>query len=204
MGNRADLLAAAKRCLIERGYASTTARDIAEVAGVSLAAIGYHFSSTEALLTAALIESMDEWRDKLERALVGAADPGQGPLEQFEAKWTTVVELLREDPYPWAASFQFLAQIDYVPELREWLTSGMEYVRLGLAGLFQNVAPEDEDAPSIGSFYQALLNGLMIQWLVDEDNALTGNDVARGLRRILDSVAPTDSGTMSTPGVSRS
>ncbi|MGH4006514.1 MAG: TetR family transcriptional regulator, partial [Pseudonocardiaceae bacterium] len=44
MGNREDLLAGAKRCLYEKGYGRTTARDIAAAAGgVSLAAIGYHF-----------------------------------------------------------------------------------------------------------------------------------------------------------------
>ena len=33
MGNREDLLAAAKRCLYEKGYAHTTARDIAAASG---------------------------------------------------------------------------------------------------------------------------------------------------------------------------
>ena len=53
MGNREDLLAGAKRCLYEKGYASTTARDIATASGTSLAAIGYHFGSKEALMNQA-------------------------------------------------------------------------------------------------------------------------------------------------------
>ena len=57
-GNREALLDAAKRCLFEKGYANTTARDIATSAGTSLAAIGYHYGSTEALLNAAMIEAM--------------------------------------------------------------------------------------------------------------------------------------------------
>ena len=59
MGNREDLLAGAKRCLIERGWAHTTVRDIASAAGVSHAAIGYHFGSKDALLTQALVEAVD-------------------------------------------------------------------------------------------------------------------------------------------------
>ena len=35
MGNREDLLAGAQRCLYEKGYARTTARDIASASGVS-------------------------------------------------------------------------------------------------------------------------------------------------------------------------
>src|SRR6185437_10410782 len=50
MGNREDLLEGAKRCLLEKGYRATTARDIAAASGVSLAAIGYHFGSKEALM----------------------------------------------------------------------------------------------------------------------------------------------------------
>ena len=57
MGNREALLEAAKRCLYTKGYMRTTARDVAATAGVSLAAIGYHYRSLEALLDLALIEA---------------------------------------------------------------------------------------------------------------------------------------------------
>ena len=46
MGNREALLLGAKCCLLEKGLARTTARDIGGAAGVSLAAIGYHFRSS--------------------------------------------------------------------------------------------------------------------------------------------------------------
>ncbi|WP_249044824.1 helix-turn-helix domain-containing protein [Crossiella equi] len=60
MGHREDLLAGAKRCLFERGYARTTARDIVAASGTNLASIGYHFGSKEALMTQALIEALTE------------------------------------------------------------------------------------------------------------------------------------------------
>ena len=63
MGNREALLDGAKRCLIEKGYSKTTARDIAEAAGVSLAAIGYHFGSKESLLEQAFMAAMEDWFD---------------------------------------------------------------------------------------------------------------------------------------------
>ncbi len=58
MGNREDLLAGARQVILERGVAKATARDIAAAAGVSLAAIGYHFGSKDELVTAALMESL--------------------------------------------------------------------------------------------------------------------------------------------------
>jgi AcrR family transcriptional regulator len=65
MGNREALLAGAKRCLIEKGYARTTARDIAAASGVSLAAIGYHFGSKDALMNQAIYEFVGEWADEV-------------------------------------------------------------------------------------------------------------------------------------------
>ncbi|MGH8881492.1 MAG: TetR/AcrR family transcriptional regulator, partial [Stackebrandtia sp.] len=50
MGNRQQLLDAAKQCLFDKGYERTTVRDISDLAGVSKAAIGYHFGSKEALM----------------------------------------------------------------------------------------------------------------------------------------------------------
>jgi hypothetical protein len=37
---------------------------------------------------------------------------------------------------------------------------------------------------AVGSFYLALLNGLMVQWLLDPERAPTGHDVAEALRGI--------------------
>jgi AcrR family transcriptional regulator len=50
MGHREALLAGARRCLLERGYARTTARDLVAASDTNLASIGYHFGSNEALL----------------------------------------------------------------------------------------------------------------------------------------------------------
>ena len=49
MGNREDLFAGARQVILERGVAKATAREIANAAGVSLAAIGYHFGSKDEL-----------------------------------------------------------------------------------------------------------------------------------------------------------
>ena len=73
----------------EKGYARTTARDIAATSGVSLAAIGYHFGSMEALLNAAMIQAIEEWGQEIGSALAAdvAAAPDAPPLERFAAIW---------------------------------------------------------------------------------------------------------------------
>ena len=57
MGHKDDLLDGAKRCLYEKGYARTTARDIVAASGTNLASIGYHYGSKENLLNAALMSA---------------------------------------------------------------------------------------------------------------------------------------------------
>lgn len=84
MGNREALLAGAKRCLLEKGFARTTAREIAAASGVSLAAIGYHFGSKEALLTDALMQAIQEWEVEFRQALKTSARLDTTPMERFE------------------------------------------------------------------------------------------------------------------------
>ena len=50
MGQREDLLTAAKKLLVEKGYHRTTARDIAAASGAHLGSIGYHYGSKDALM----------------------------------------------------------------------------------------------------------------------------------------------------------
>lgn len=194
MGNREDLLAGAKRCLYEKGYGRTTARDIAASAGVSLAAIGYHFGSKETLLNAAMMQATMEWGEELERALATETDPDATPMERFETVWTRVVESLAAHRPLWAAQFEIFAQIDRAPEVREFLANAQQQGRLGLASLLQNINPavEQDKAQAVGGFYHALLSGVLVQWLTDPDSAPSGHDLANGLRAIVADVAPAD------------
>lgn len=197
MGNREDLLAAAKRCLYEKGYARTTARDIAAASGVSLAAIGYHFGSKDALMNAARIEAIGEWWEELGRTLAADADPDADPMERFEAIWTRVVESFDTHRPLWTASFELIAQLDQAPEVRKAVADAQERARLGLAALFHRLDPatDEKKAWAVGSFYLALLPGVMAQWLIDPEHAPTGRDLAEALRTI---VADVSSGRQAT------
>jgi len=192
MGHREDLLAGAKRCLYEKGYAHTTARDIVAASGTNLASIGYHFGSKEALLNAAMIEAIEEWGDELGRALAHApaVDSGADPLERFASTWTRVIESLETHRPLWIATVEALAQAERSAEVRTFLAGAIQQGRLGLAALFQGIDPasNEKQAGAVGSFYQALLTGVGVQWLVDPERAPSGRDLADALRMILGSV----------------
>lgn len=192
MGNREALLEGAKCCLYEKGYARTTARDIATASDVSLAAIGYHFGSKQALLNAAMMAATNKWGEELERALTIETDMGAAPMERFEAVWTRVVDSLAAHRPLFAAQFEILAQIDSAPEIREFLADAQHQARMGLAALLQHIDldAEGEKARKVGGFYHALLSGVLVQWLTDPDRAPTGRDLADALRIIVADASP--------------
>jgi len=118
MGNREDLLDGAVRCLREKGYARTTARDIAQAAGVSLAAIGYHFGSKDALMNQAMYKAIGEWGDKIEAAFLSAGATVD-PVERFERVFAGIVDTFDEDRELWVASFELIVQLEHIPGARE-------------------------------------------------------------------------------------
>ena len=183
MGHREDLLASAKRCLVEKGYARTTARDIVAASGANLASIGYHYGSKEALLNQALIQSVREWGEQLAKTLIEAEVDHLGPRERYEAIWGRIVEMFGANKQLWTAQFEVLAQIEHAEDVRQVLTAGNAEGWPGLGMLFNNIDPEVDgrQASLVGAFNQALLTGIMAQWLIDPTTALNGDDVTEAL-----------------------
>jgi AcrR family transcriptional regulator len=190
MGNREALLDGAKRCLREKGFSRTTARDIASASGVSLAAIGYHFGSKEALLSQALIEASGEWVDDLERAVAESLAPDAPLMQRFETIWARLLDLFATNRQLWAANFEISPQIEQMPEVRQVFAEAQVQARLGLAELFQGLEPTDPAALAVGSFYYALLAGVMAQWLIDPERAPSASDLSEALRVIIADIQP--------------
>ncbi len=128
MGNREDLLAGAKQCLIEKGYAATTARDIAAASGVSLAAIGYHFGSKDALMNQAVFDSVGDWATELQDALTAEGAAGSPPLERFElVMHRTLESFAGPGSGLWHAQLELVALAQRNEELRGFLAGIQEY-----------------------------------------------------------------------------
>ncbi|MFJ9579206.1 TetR/AcrR family transcriptional regulator [Streptomyces sp. NPDC101191] len=184
MGNREELLVGARRCLEEKGYLRTTVRDIATASGVSMAAIGYHFGSREALLNQALFAAMEEWGEEF-----GGAGGG------FEELWAGKIRSFGEQRWLWLASVEAFVHAQSSPELLALLAAGQREGRRGAAAQLRGV-PEAEvpegDVRTLGSVHMALLSGVMLQWLTDPQAAPDAQEIAAGLRALADRVAPAE------------
>ncbi|MGW2473749.1 TetR/AcrR family transcriptional regulator [Streptomyces sp. NPDC001665] len=187
MGHREDLLEGAKRCLLEKGYARTTARDIVAASGTNLASIGYHYGSKDALLNLAFIKLTEEWGERFEDP-AGAPEAPAAPLDQFRETWERVIGSYEQTRAVWQLQMEVISRIDSDPELRKALIGPQRAGRDGLAESMMGVDPatDPERARVAGLFCQALLAGVMVQWLMDPESAPSAQDLTEGLKLVLE------------------
>ncbi|MER6572147.1 TetR/AcrR family transcriptional regulator [Streptomyces sp. NPDC001093] len=193
MGHREDLLEGAKRCLMEKGFLRTTARDIVKESGTNLASIGYHYGSKDALLVQAYIALIEGVGESFDPDLGGTVTQPPGSLERFQEVWTSIIRTVPESRAIWLLSFELMFQgDDRIAEVRKLLAEAQKTGRSGLVSLFSGIPEADldeESAETEGRFYMTLLNGLMVQWLFDPDTATTAEQLTEGLRRIVGGAA---------------
>jgi AcrR family transcriptional regulator len=193
MGHREDLLAGAVRCLREKGYARTTARDIVAASGTNLASIGYHYGSTQALLNAAVFKAMEDFGAEVEQVM--QADGGLGgPLPQrFERFWAHVIDSFRANAGVWQATFDVFSVAQRDPQVRAAVAQALEDGRALWASALYGLDGHGDDhmvARAVGSLHQALFSGLLIQWLIDPDRAPSAAELAAAVQAIARQLGP--------------
>ncbi|WP_329146470.1 TetR/AcrR family transcriptional regulator [Streptomyces niveus] len=188
MGHREELMAGARRCLEERGYAHTTSRDIAAAANAPLGTINYHYGSKEALLNAAMLESIQEWGAKVQQPAPEPA-PEATVGAQLEAMWARIIESQVTDRPLLVAASESLTQAERSPEVRAQIARAYEGARPQLAADLHGISGAEGSADAataraVGSVHMALVAGLTQQWLIDPEHAPSAAEIAAGLRAI--------------------
>jgi AcrR family transcriptional regulator len=190
VGHKEDLLVGAKQALLEKGYGRVTARDIVALSGTNLGSIGYHYGSTDALMTAAMLSAMEDWGDKIGLALAGPVEDGE---EQLIGFWRRVIDSITDDRALWMASIEVVVQAEHNPKLREQLAAGIEQGRRGMASLLTGVPEdqlEDETVRTVGAVQMALMSGILTQWFTDPANAPGPEEIIAGIRALATMATP--------------
>lgn len=184
MGNREALLEGAKRVLLEKGYAKTTARDVAEAAGVSLAAIGYHFGSKESLLEQAFMAAMEEWFEDDEEDRY--REYPLGSLERFRTFFEEVLASFPRQRALLRLNLEMGLEGMNNPQLGAFMAQAVDYGRLEMARGFDGLEIDKDGllARQVGSFYSVVMTGLVCQYLIDAEHFPSAADLAEGLRYI--------------------
>ena len=178
-------MAGARQAILERGLAKVTARDIAGAAGVSLAAIGYHFGTKDRLVAEAIAESTGtEIGDGMRGAILDAGK-GRSLAQSLEATWNGMLDVIQNHPDELILSFENGVRTARSPE------SQADYVRGHRRGLRGHGRPFARSASGAagrrcsrgGQGVFALFQGMALQWLIaPAAEHLMGEDVVRAVR----------------------
>jgi AcrR family transcriptional regulator len=187
--HRDQLLEGAIQCLRTKGYARTTARDIASAANGNLASIGYHFGSKEALLNQAIMRACEEWTTRLgEAAFASGSD---SPLDQMGASWVAMLDSFEELRPVLVGLVEAVGQSAWSEDLRRELAGHYKTSREQVAAMVRASLGEGHDdaetnAHVVASFLIAVCDGLVLQWLLDPDSTPTGEELISSLGSALD------------------
>ncbi|MFC3965527.1 TetR family transcriptional regulator [Nocardia jiangsuensis] len=177
MGNREDLLAGARQVIVERGVAKATAREIAAAAGVSLAAIGYHFGSKEQLITEAISDTLgtaigDAMEDRIREG------SGHTPLDGFAAVWNAMPTAFAANRPAMLASMENLVRVARSPEAQQHFQEMLDGGFGDLADALRDAHPEltADQARAVAELHFVFSQGLGLLHTVAPDAPLPDGD----------------------------
>lgn len=110
-------------------------------------------------------------------------DPGASTPERLERFWTHLIDSFQTNKAVWLATFDIFTVAQRDPDVHAAVADGLEDARKLWATMLYAVDPGDEQrARAIGSLHQALVSGILVQWLIDPDRAPSGEELAAGMQ----------------------
>jgi AcrR family transcriptional regulator len=173
------LLQAAKRLVLERGYAGASVRELAAASGTNLGAVNYHFGSREHLLNRAILEFFLEWGEQVGDAEV---DPAAGPLEQLAARARLMVDGIPEAQPLFVVFLEGVLQSRHAPELKEQLAAHYAEQRRQVGERIAASRGGGELSARMlevaASYMLAVADGIQLQALLEPAAMPTGEELA--------------------------
>lgn len=176
---RAEIVRAARDSFAEKGYTKASLRDIAERAGITHAGLLHHFRNKDELLAEVLAKrDSEEWQQGL--AQVDSLDelsPYLGELIRHHQKAPELMRLWIELAAA-ASRSDHPAHTYFVERYERGRTQFAEgfHDKAARGRLREGVTPE-----SAAVLFHAVLNGLQLQWVLDQELDIIGpvNDFLR-------------------------
>ena len=177
----AHIVDATIRVLARQGYARTSLMDIAKEVGMSKGAVHYHFPTKEALMGQVLTTACDAVAARTRDAWTSGGNPVESLRSSLRELWRVRAGLSDEAK----VVADLLAQSLHDDNLREPLA---DYYRFASAQVSEHLLANLEslgaqpkvDMEKVPRLLHALLDGLMMQKIVDPD-AIQEEDVLRAL-----------------------
>lgn len=173
---------AAVRCIQEKGYSGTTQRDLLEASGANPRSISYHFGTKDRLMAIGLAETFQ----RRSRPVLEAGERAGGPpLRRFTEVVVALIDQVTSDRDLAYALADGVAQTR-AEELREVFARHYDEVRGGIAHLIRAVFHDrfeaaGGDVDALAAAMLALVDGLVLQWLVEPEALPDAEAVVRSM-----------------------
>jgi AcrR family transcriptional regulator len=177
--HRDQILEGAIECVQTRGVAETTTRDIAAAADASLASIPYHFGSKDALMDQALLEAIRRYSEHV-RAQAFAGDAP--PLQALSKSLIATVDSFAEAGPLLASLMEAHVKAIHSEPLRERVAvnrrAAIDQIAASVkGGLGLEGQLSDARTHAVSVLILALVDGLMLGWLIDRERIPSGQEL---------------------------
>ncbi len=164
-----QITAATYKVVSRKGYYSFTIRDIAREAGLSTGLVHYYFKDKEELLFTLLKFMNNNLRDILVRELSVNADP----REKLKIFMDQAFGLLHREKDYFHVLIDFWTQINHNERIRKANMKLYESYRVEIArilneGIQGGIFP-DMDVPYVSAIIISVIQGLIIQYVLDQN-----------------------------------
>jgi AcrR family transcriptional regulator len=181
---RAQVLRAARACIVALGYERVTVRDVAATAGVSTGTVVHYFGDKESVLEAALLDKVQDTGIALRAALQGARTAHER-LERLVEASLPASEEVRDEWRLWLTFWGEATRNERLRAVserqhRRWTRFLARIIAEGIAA--GEFAPVDTSV--VATQLAALIDGLAVQATLQNP----GLDAARMRRHCLDAL----------------
>jgi AcrR family transcriptional regulator len=179
--NRQKIIDAATALIMERGVKGTSLADIANAAGISKGTLFYHFSAKDDLI----YELTEKHFDEITRANLKRAGQMQGCSLQ-EILQESILGILHAENRGKLNLYLLQEAVIENPALKSRFADKYTEFQNTMLQFLNMVAPpmDNDRAIAVSRLLVAVLDGLIIQWLLDPD-AIPVKDIAAVIAPII-------------------
>ena len=172
--SRRSLIQATITAVAQNGLSGTTLNVVALLAGVSRALVGFHFSSKEQLLDAALENALDTYDKSLKAALASASDD---PLPQITAFIKHDIQFAATHNELLSLWFAAWGEVRVTNKYRQSLLPIDHKYRDEIAGFLTKLLQNPAEAKRRATMLDAFIYGVWLECHIDPDSYQLANNL---------------------------
>jgi TetR/AcrR family fatty acid metabolism transcriptional regulator len=185
---RSQLTKAAYNVVSKKGYYNFTIRDISKESGLSAGLVHYYFKNKQDLM----LNLIREMNKNLKKYLNNGLSHSEDPVEKLKIYITQAFELVKNEENYFYVVIDFFSQINRSERMRKANIRLIESYRNECARILQEGVEKgvfkDIDIKYVTTVIISLIQGMIIQYVIDKDAFDYGEYAQRAIQQIIDMV----------------